>query len=78
MSRDDRPLFDNELGIPWDEYQLATIIALEAAIDQQVWGRERGLRMYFDDHDVDERAADLARHASAKLRSHPSHHKDKR
>lgn len=74
---DDRPLFDNELGIPWDEYQLATVIAVEAAIDQQVWGRERGLRMYFDYHDVDAKAAELARRASAKLRAHPSHRKDK-
>lgn len=77
MRRDDRPLFDNELGIPWDEYQLALIIAMEAAIDQQVWGYERGLRMYFDHHDVDAKALDLARRTSAKLRAHPSHRKGK-
>ena len=76
--RDTRPYFDNDLGIPWDESQLAIFIAVEAAVDQQVWGRKRGIRMYFDYHDVDARAVDIARRAGAKLRAHPSHHKGKR
>lgn len=73
--RDDRPLFHDEIGIPWDEYQLACIIAIDAGIAQRSWGHETGLRLYFEDQDVDGRAADLARPASAKLRAHPSHRK---
>jgi hypothetical protein len=60
MSRDERPYFDNEFGIPWDEAQFACWLAVEAHWHAELW-------------DVDAQAEKFARGASTRLRNHPSH-----
>lgn len=76
MKRDDRPLFHDELGIPWDEYQMACWLTCEGAIDQKIY-RSRKWKpwpdsgvLWFDDIMADK----IARPASVRLRRHPSHH----
>lgn len=81
--RDDRPHFDSELGIPYDEYQFACWIACEGAIDQLAEalsaGRRRSTRVWrprifsriADDEQVTEMALRFARPASGILRAGP-------
>lgn len=71
MRRDDRPYFDAELGIPWDEMQFATWLMVEGAIQQTVWGPD--LTRWCEIYEIDAQAAKFARRASATLRHHPSH-----
>jgi hypothetical protein len=65
VSRDERPYFDNELGIPWDEAQFACWLAVEGGI----WRAELWVKLC----DIDGQAAKFARRTSARLRNHPSH-----
>jgi len=79
MSRDDRPYFHTELGIPWDEYQLACWIASEGAVDQLMTESPRCTPNHHwiptlfsriaDDDQVADMAAKFARRASRRLRS---------
>lgn len=76
--RDNRPFFEAELGIPWDEYQFASYLACEGAVDQEAarlygdpgWRQwqPRLLSRIADDEDVARAAADCARPASRRLR----------
>jgi hypothetical protein len=72
MSRDERPYFDNELGIPWDEAQFACVLAVEGGAKQAAHGNT-GLELWFELSDIDGQAAKFARRTSARLRNHPSH-----
>lgn len=72
MSRDERPYFDDEFGIPWDEAQFACVLAVEGGIKQTVHGRQ-ALIPWAEQWNIDEQAAKFARRASARLRNHPSH-----
>lgn len=73
--RDDRPYVHAELGIPYDEYQMACWMAAEGAVDQFAarlcreshrWWRPRLLSRIPDQ--ADDVAAQLARRSSAALR----------
>lgn len=74
MSRDERPYFDTELGIPWDEAQFACWLAVEGGIKQVAHGLAE-LTSWFELWDIDEQAARFARRASKRLRKHSSHTK---